>query len=172
MQHHVTALAIPRTFGCLRALATDPMVAGLRPPRVPRTAGGLSGRPTCRIFARGDAWMLELDMTSGGWLESGSSASRRIAFPTLAAAIGYAERHGLNYRIERPRQHQGARGGTLGSRRLPRSWRASHGRADHLRAQAGGHAAGCTSHRSEDGLTNCRVRAPPTGGSFQPTSRR
>jgi hypothetical protein len=124
MQHHVTAVAIPRTFGCLRGLATEPMATGLRPPRVPRTAGGLSGRPTCRIFARGDAWILELDMTSGGWLESGSSASRRIAFPTLAAAIGYAERHGLDYRIERPRQHQGSRGSMLRSRRLPRSWRA------------------------------------------------
>ena len=124
MQHHVTALAIPRTLGCLRALATEPMVTGLRPPRVPRTAGGLSGRPTCRIFARGDAWILELDMTSGGWLVSGSRARRRIAFPTLAAAVGYAERHGLDYRIERPRQHQGAGGSTLGSRRLPRSWRA------------------------------------------------
>ena len=124
MQHHVTALAIPRTLGCLRGLATEPMAAGPRPPRVPRTAGGLSGRPTCRIFARGDAWILELDMTSGGWLESGSRARRRIAFPTLAAAIGYAERHGLDYRIERPRQHQGARDSTLGSRRLARSWRA------------------------------------------------
>jgi hypothetical protein len=124
MQHHVTAVAIPRTFGCLCGLATEPMAAGLRPPHVPRTAGGLSGRPTCRIFARADAWILELDMTSGGWLESSSSASRRMAFPTLAAAIGYAERHGLDYRIERPRQHQGSRGSTLRSRRPPRSWRA------------------------------------------------
>jgi hypothetical protein len=71
MQHHVTAVAIPRTFGCLRGLATKPMATGLRPPRVPRTAGGLSGRPTCRIFARGEARILELNMTSGGWLETG-----------------------------------------------------------------------------------------------------
>jgi hypothetical protein len=71
MQHHVTAVAIPRTFGCLRGLATEPMATGLRPPRVPRTAGGLSGRPTCRIFARGEARILELNMTSGGWLETG-----------------------------------------------------------------------------------------------------
>ena len=122
MQHHLTASAFPRTFSRLGVLDTVPMTAGRRPPRVPRTAGGLSGRPTCRIYARDDVWILELDAASGGWLESGSSAGRRLAFPTLGAAIGYAERRGLDYRIEGRRTRPTAGRSRLSSRKLPRSW--------------------------------------------------
>jgi hypothetical protein len=101
---------------------SQPLIAGLSPPHVPRTARGLSGRPTCRIYARGDVWILELDPISGGWLDWRGNISQRLPFPTLAAAIGYAERNGLDYRIERSWQHHGMRRNKPLSRRLPRSW--------------------------------------------------
>jgi hypothetical protein len=123
MQHHSRAMELARRIH-LRGLAVAEPSAGLSPPLVPRTACGLSGRPTCRIYARGDAWILELDPVSGGWLDERGNISRRLTFPTLAAAIGYAERNGLDYRIERSRQHQGMRCSKPVSRRLPRSWRA------------------------------------------------
>lgn len=105
-----------------RALLSDvPFAVALRSPPPPRAAAGLSGRPTCRIYARGDVWILEIDCASGGWLIGGDNAGRRLVFPNLAAAIGYAERNGLDYRIERLRQHQCRK---RKQRRLPRSWRA------------------------------------------------
>ena len=119
MQHHSGATALAPSLGRW-ALAIDEAIASLSPPRVPRTARGLSGRPTCRIYARGDVWVLALDPISGGWLHDG--VSRRLTFPTLAAAIGYAECKGLDYRIERPRQHQSGRRSKRASARLPRSW--------------------------------------------------
>jgi hypothetical protein len=36
------------------------------------------------------------------WAARTSFEPRTLAFPTLAAAIGYAERHGYDYRIEPP----------------------------------------------------------------------
>ena len=59
---------------------------------------------------------------SGGWVDDRSNVSRRLTFPTLTAAIGYAERKGLDYRIERHRQHEGMRPRRSATGRLPRSW--------------------------------------------------
>jgi hypothetical protein len=73
------------------------------PPRSPKTAGGLSGRPRCRIFPVGRVWILQVEMASG-WL-IGSSADEppmRLKFPTLPAAVAYAEQHGYDYRIITP----------------------------------------------------------------------
>lgn len=114
--HHAISATMPRPVDQRGLMASEPLVAAFSPPHLPRAASGLSGRPTCRIYARGEVWILELDSASGGWLDNRGKPSRRLTFPTLAAAIGYAERHGLDYRIERPRQHQFASG------RLPRSW--------------------------------------------------
>ena len=122
MQHHAIATAMPWSIDRWGLVASEPFAAGLSPPRVPRTARGLSGRPTCRIYARGGVWVLELDATSGGWLDDRGYPSRRLTFPTLAAAIGYAERHGLDYRIEKPRRHQSMKRNKPTSGRLPRSW--------------------------------------------------
>jgi hypothetical protein len=122
MQHHAIETAIPRPIDRRGLIASEPFAAGLSPPRVPRTARGLSGRPTCRIYARGDLWVLELEAASGGWLDHRGYPSRRLTFSTLAAAVGYAERHGLDYRIEPPRQHQYMRRNKPASGRLPRSW--------------------------------------------------
>jgi hypothetical protein len=122
MQHRVIATAMPRAIDRQGLVASEPFAVGLSPPQVPRTARGLSGRPTCRIYARGDMWILELDAASGGWLDDSGYVSRRLTFPTLAAAIGYAERHGLDYRIERPRQHQHMRRKKPATGQLPRSW--------------------------------------------------
>jgi hypothetical protein len=105
-----------------RGLAVNERFASVAPPFVPRTSRGLSGRPTCRIYARSDVWVLELDPQTGGWLDAEGKISRRLTFPSLAAAIGYAERHGLDYRIERPsRPHKTKRTKPM-SVRLPRSW--------------------------------------------------
>jgi hypothetical protein len=122
MQHHAIAMAMPRRIDRWAFVDNEPMAAALSPPRLPRAARGLSGRPTCRIYARGEVWILELEAASGGWLDDRGNVRRRLTFPTLAAAIGYAERHGLDYRIERPRQHQYTRRSKPASGKLPRSW--------------------------------------------------
>ena len=69
MQHRVIATAMSRPIDRRGLVASEPFAVGLSPPHVPRTARGLSGRPTCRIYARGDMWILELDAASGGWLD-------------------------------------------------------------------------------------------------------
>jgi len=122
--HHAISAAMPRPVVQKGLVASEPLAAALSPPHWPRAGRGLSGRPTCRIYARGEVWILELDAASGGWLDNRGKPGRRLTFPTLAAAIGYAERHGLDYRIERPRQHQSLRRNKPASGRLPRSWHA------------------------------------------------
>jgi hypothetical protein len=94
------------------------------PPLLPRQAGGLSGRPFCRIYQAAQRWVLEIDPVSGGWLEQPGgprgNASRRLVFPTLIDAIAYAERHGLDYRVvQPPRTTTTTNTRTAG---LPRSW--------------------------------------------------
>jgi hypothetical protein len=118
MQHQSRANAMARRahFWSLAAEAC----AVLSPPRVPRAARGLSGRPTCLIYARGNVWILEFDSPTGGWLDDGGIGTRRLTFSSLAAAIGYAERYGLDYRIEPPRRS--VKRNTRSSKRLPRSW--------------------------------------------------
>ena len=111
-------------------MAHKPLFATRRPPKEPRRAGGLSGRPSCRIYPSGRVWVLELEPASGGWIEppassggcDGSSKSGRLVFPTLAAAIAYAERHGLDYRVVAPRHRVATGRNTRASRSLPKSW--------------------------------------------------
>jgi hypothetical protein len=83
------------------------------PHAFPRFAGGLPGRPFCRIYFDKRVWILELEPASGAWLEPARECHRmgdtggpsRLTFPTLSAAIGYAERHGLDYRVVPPPSH-------------------------------------------------------------------
>ncbi len=42
---------------------------------------------------------------------------KTLAFPTLAAAVGYAERHGFDHRIEPPAGHSRS-----SEQALPKSW--------------------------------------------------
>jgi hypothetical protein len=56
------------------------------------------------------------------WLDEGNNRSRRLTFPTLAAAVRYAERYGLDYWIERPRQHPYLRRALPALGQLRRSW--------------------------------------------------
>jgi len=72
------------------------------PPLVPVAAGGLSGRPRCRIFPVGPRWVLQLETTSG-WVLGNDPEDplMRLTFPTLSAAVAYAELHGFDYRIIR-----------------------------------------------------------------------
>jgi hypothetical protein len=120
MQHH-TAGALASPSQCYALSIAEPLAAGMRPPRMPSAAGGLSGRPGCRIYARGSIWVLELDSPFGGWLDpaGGMCGGQRLTFASLAAAIGYADRHGLHYRIERPLPSRSARESLCG---LPRTW--------------------------------------------------
>jgi len=101
----------------------QPMAIVQRPPRQPRRAGGLSGRPTCRIYRAREAWVLEFENASGGWIEpvhaSSGDDDTRLKFPTLAAAIGYADWHGFDYRIVPPPRSAIKRNGATD---LPRSW--------------------------------------------------
>ncbi|HET6390354.1 hypothetical protein [Hyphomicrobium sp.] len=63
--------------------------------------GRLSGRPSCRIFPVGKGWGLELERMSA-WLVGLPLPGGFRFFKSLAAAVGFAEEHGLDYRIIRP----------------------------------------------------------------------
>src|SRR5436853_5050288 len=62
---------------------------------------GLSGRPSCRIYPVGKGWGLEIERTSA-WLVGFDPPGNFRFFKSLAAAIGFAESHGFDYRILRP----------------------------------------------------------------------
>jgi hypothetical protein len=81
-----------------------PFTGSSLPPTLARLAGGLSGRRFCRIYPQEKLWVLEFEPASA-WVESDcpDSEEQRLTFPSLAAAIGYAVRHGLDYRVT-PRQ--------------------------------------------------------------------
>jgi hypothetical protein len=68
------------------------------PPLAPRAAGGLSGRPRCRIFPVGRRWVLQVEAASG-WLHGSVEPAPRLTFPSLAVAVSFAEQHGYDYRI-------------------------------------------------------------------------
>jgi hypothetical protein len=79
-----------------------PMLAATRrPPLLPRAAGGLSGRPRCRIYPVGRLWVLQVEAASG-WLHGPVEPPPRLIFPTLAAAVAFDEQHGYDYRIITP----------------------------------------------------------------------
>ena len=70
---------------------------------VPVAAGGLSGRPRCRIFPVGRLWILQMETASAWFIGNGPiEPPPRLKFPTLAAAVAHAERHGYDYRIITP----------------------------------------------------------------------
>lgn len=61
----------------------------------------LSGRPSCKIYPLGRGWALKIERRSAWLIGSPFSGDFRF-FRTLAAAIGFAQFHGLDYRIIRP----------------------------------------------------------------------
>ena len=85
----------------------DAIALNQRPPVLRERATRTSGRPFCRIFFATWNWILEIDPASGGLLEpprgSNGKAGRRLSFKALVEAVAYAERHGLDYRVEQPR---------------------------------------------------------------------
>src|SRR5947207_11368989 len=104
---------------------SQPMAETLRPPRQPGRDGALSGRPSCRIYRAKQAWVLEFDSVTGGWIDPACAAASddgRLTFPTLVAAIAYAERYGLDYRIVPPPHHRMASNRNTAMTGLPRSW--------------------------------------------------
>ncbi len=73
------------------------------PPLIPVAAGGLSGRPRCRIFPVGRLWILHMETASAWFIgEDLIEPPPRFKFPTLAAAVAHAEWHGYDYRIINP----------------------------------------------------------------------
>jgi hypothetical protein len=109
-----------------RSVVAGDVDAVRRPPMWPRTQR-LSGRPSCRIYRGRRAWILQFESGCGGWIEPCLSnrahgfKAKTLAFCTLAEAVGYAERHGYDYRIEPPPRRQSSR--RQSSRKtVPRSW--------------------------------------------------
>ena len=105
--------------------ATEAATIRRLPPH-PR-ARRLSGRPSCRIYLGRRAWILEFETICGGWMEPGSASGsfgpKALAFPTLASAVAYAEKHGFDYRIEPPARHSCTSVRRVRrEQRLPRSW--------------------------------------------------
>jgi hypothetical protein len=96
-------------------------------PALPRRAGSLSGRPFYRIYLEKQVWVLELDSASGAWIELANAGDQvgypsgpsRLTFPTLSAAIGYAECHGLDYRVIPPPGPRRLQAGGKGRRTHP-----------------------------------------------------
>jgi hypothetical protein len=106
------------------ARATETAIIRRFPPQ-PRSRT-LSGRPSCRIYRGRRAWLLEFDVACGGWMEPWAAdrgpKPKTLAFATLADAVGYAERHGYDYRIERPAGRTRTERRLGRDQRLPKSW--------------------------------------------------
>lgn len=75
-----------------------------REPGPPTTAlasrNSLSDRPTCRIYPVESSWILQLDRSSA-WVVGALGPGVYRSFLTLAAAVRFADRYGLDYRIVR-----------------------------------------------------------------------
>jgi hypothetical protein len=69
-----------------------------QPPAAWSPSSGLSGRPTCRIYALDRTWILQLDKNSA-WIPNAIGPGTFRTFKTLGAAIRFADRYGLDYRI-------------------------------------------------------------------------
>lgn len=72
------------------------------PPRALGSRDSLSDRPSCRIYPVESAWILQLERSSA-WVVGAIGPGVYRSFRTLAAAIRFADRHGLDYRIVRRR---------------------------------------------------------------------
>lgn len=107
----------------LSALSLETETAGRYPPAPPRSAGGLSGRPFCRIYFELARWVLEVDPRSVGWpVQTPDRANRRFFFKTFIEAVAYAQRHGFDYRVVPPpllRERIQSRARQGGSRKRP-----------------------------------------------------
>ena len=97
---HASGPAPSASFLAEPGVRDIPFTNSSPPPVLARSAGGLSGRPFCRIYPQEKLWILELEPASA-WVQTDcpSSEEHRLTFTSLAAAIGYAVRHGLDYRV-------------------------------------------------------------------------
>ena len=108
----------------VRLHARLPVEPARVPPLMPVAAGGLSGRPRCHIFPVGRLWVLQMEPASAWFISDGPIERQpRLEFPTLAAAVAHAERHGYDYRIITPGRV--ARIGDRGRRMASRHHRTS-----------------------------------------------
>lgn len=107
------------------------------PPFMPAAAGGLSGRPRCRIFPVGRLWLLQMEPASAWFVGEGPVGSPpRLEFPTLGAAVAHAEQHGYEYRIITPSPvaciaHRGRRLPSLSDRRAAAYWGRGQNATEH-----------------------------------------
>jgi hypothetical protein len=72
------------------------------PPVSGCSRGGLSDRPTCRIYAANGSWILQLDRGSA-WLQGVIDLRTYRRFRTLAEAVRFADQNGFDYRIVKRR---------------------------------------------------------------------
>jgi hypothetical protein len=76
-----------------------PTIVGKRS-RAPRTAGGFSRPPFCRIAPDVEGWVLELEPgAERTWFGGQACIGRRKIFASLTAAIDYAVARGWRYRV-------------------------------------------------------------------------
>lgn len=68
------------------------------PPSACSRTTSLSGRPTCRIYRLDTTWILQLDKTSA-WIPNAIGPGTYRSFRTLGAAVRFADRNGLDYRV-------------------------------------------------------------------------
>lgn len=95
--------ALSGADGCSRPLAQVAAVVSTPPPPYTwQPSSDLSGRPTCRIYALERTWILQLDKTSA-WIPNAIGPGGYRSFKTLGAAVRFADRYGLDYRIVRGR---------------------------------------------------------------------
>lgn len=68
------------------------------PPSACRRTASLSGRPTCRIYQLDTTWILQLDKNSA-WIPNAIGPGTYRTFRSLGAAVRFADRYGLDYRV-------------------------------------------------------------------------
>jgi hypothetical protein len=98
MMEECMLTALAEAEGTPRPMTQAQWYGDAKPPLVWGPSNSLSGRPTCRIYRLDTAWILQLDKNSA-WIPNAIGPGTYRTFKTLGAAIRFADRYGLDYRI-------------------------------------------------------------------------
>ena len=90
--------ALAEAEGTQRPMTQAQRHGDAKPPLAWGPCNSLSGRPTCRIYRLDTTWILQLDKSSA-WIPNAIGPGTFRTFRTLGAAIRFADRFGLDYRI-------------------------------------------------------------------------
>jgi hypothetical protein len=90
--------ALAEAEGTPRPMTQAQRCGDAKPPLAWGPSNSLSGRPTCQIYRLDKTWILQLDKSSA-WIPNAIGPGTFRTFRTLAAAIRFADRYGLDYRI-------------------------------------------------------------------------